>query len=233
MPENKKIKILLVEDDVNLGTILKEFLQLKDFEVILATNGEEGNQFFSKTKFDLCIFDIMMPKMDGFSLAKIVRAKDKNVPIIFLSAKSMLEDKVNGFEIGADDYITKPFSTEELFLRINAILKRTNSNNVVPSGESIFKIGNYSFDFEKRLLTLGKKERTLTSKESELLRLFCSYLNDILPRTTALESIWTEETYFTSRSMDVYVAKIRKYLKDDPAINIINIHGKGFKLLVE
>ena len=233
MFNDEKIKILLVEDDVNFGIILKEFLQLKNFEVKLATNGEEGSQFFSKSKYDLCIFDIMMPKMDGFSLAKIVRAKDKNVPIIFLSAKSMLEDKINGFEIGADDYITKPFSTEELFLRINAILKRTNSNSIASSTQFIFKIGKYLFDYEKRLLTFEKKERTLTSKEGELLRLFCLSMNDVLPRTTALESIWTEETYFTSRSMDVYVAKIRKYLKDDPAINIINIHGKGFKLLVE
>ena len=229
---NKKLKILLAEDDINLGTILKEFLLIRNFEVSFAKDGKEGVELFKTEKFELCILDIMMPKMDGFTLAKIIKAKDKDIPIIFLTAKSMLHDKVRAFEIGADDYITKPFSTEELFLRINAVLKRTNSTvNFQSVEKSFFEIGKYKFDYEKRILQTAKKEFSLTSKEAELLRLFCLNMNNILPRSKALETVWMEENYFTSRSMDVYIAKLRKYFKEDSSIKIINIHGRGFKLL--
>ncbi len=232
MSDNQKYKILLVEDDINLGTILREFLMIKNYEVVLAKDGEKGKRIFNSEDFDLCILDIMMPKMDGFTLAKIIRKHDQNIPIIFLTAKSMIEDKVIGFEIGADDYITKPFSTEELFLRIEAIIKRTK-RSTLSFENSNYQIGKYNFDYDKRTLQIAKKKISLTSKEAELLKLFCTYINDVLPRSTALKKIWVEDNYFTSRSMDVYVAKLRKYLKEDSSISIINVHGKGFKLIVE
>jgi len=229
---SKKLKILLAEDDINLGTILKEFLQIKNFEVSFAKDGKEGERLFKTENFALCILDIMMPKMDGFTLAKIIKTRDIDIPIIFLTAKSMLQDKVRAFEIGADDYITKPFSTEELFLRINAVLKRTNSIVNFQNVEKVFfEIGKYKFDYGKRILRIAKREFSLTSKEADLLRLFCMNMNNILPRSKALETVWTEDNYFTSRSMDVYVAKLRKYFKEDSSIKIINIHGRGFKLL--
>ncbi len=232
MMKTENIKILLAEDDINLGTILKEFLQIKNFDVSLAKDGKAAKELFKSGIFDLCILDIMMPKLDGFMLAKIIRSKNKNIPIIFLTAKSMLEDKLQGFEIGADDYITKPFSTEELFLRINAIFKRVNlKSKQINSETAIYNIGKYIFDYDKRILKIRKKEHYLTSKEAELLHLFCININDILSRSTALEAIWTEDNYFTSRSMDVYITKLRKYFRDDSTIQIINIHGKGFKLL--
>jgi len=232
MSDNQKYKILLVEDDINLGTILREFLMIKNYEVVLAKDGEKGKRIFNSEDFDLCILDIMMPKMDGFTLAKIIRKHDQNIPIIFLTAKSMIEDKVIGFEIGADDYITKPFSTEELFLRIEAIIKRTK-RSMLSYENSNYQIGKYNFDYDKRMLQIAKKKISLTSKEAELLKLFCTYINDVLPRSIALKKIWVEDNYFTSRSMDVYVAKLRKYLKEDSSISIINVHGKGFKLIAE
>jgi len=227
---NKK-KILLVEDDNNLGTILNEYLNVKGFDVTHSVNGEEGLHAFHSKQFDLCIVDVMMPKMDGFTLAKKIRAAGV-VPIIFLTAKSMTNDKIEGFQIGADDYVTKPFSMEELVLRINAILKRTSKHHEEINKNGC-KIGGYVFNYERRTLKFKEMEQKLTSKEAELLKLLCENKNNLLERSNALIKIWKNESYFTSRSMDVYIAKLRGYLKNDPAIQIINVHGSGFKLVVE
>ena len=214
---SKQTNILLVEDDLNLGSILKEFLDIKGYNTTHCLDGLKGLSTFKKNIFNLCILDVMMPKLDGFSLATEIRKMNKAVPIIFLTAKSMQADKIEGFKIGADDYITKPFSTEELFLRISVILKRTQNstavNNIIEVNE--FQIGNYLFDYKSRLLIINKNEKRLTSKESELLKLLCENKNRLLERTTALKQIWNEDTYFTSRSMDVYIAKLRNYLKED------------------
>lgn len=226
-----KNKILLVEDDNNLGTILKEYLTVKGFEVVHCLNGEDGLGSFNHHSFDLCIIDVMMPKLDGFTLAKKIKTTSE-VPFIFLTAKSMLDDKIEGFNLGADDYVTKPFSMEELILRINAILKRVTriqANNKTTD----YKIGKFSFKYDKRILLIGGKEQKLTSKESELLKLLCENKNDLLERSTALLKIWKDESYFTSRSMDVYITKLRGYLKEDEKIQIINVHGTGFKLTIE
>ncbi|MBI9071186.1 MAG: response regulator transcription factor [Melioribacteraceae bacterium] len=228
----KRKKILLVEDDVNLGSILKDFLGLKEYEVILCSDGEEGLKEFYNSRFDICILDVMMPKLDGFTMAKEIRGKDSKTPIVFLTAKSMLEDKLEGLKLGADDYMTKPFSSEELLLRINAILKRSSANSY--NGNSFsneFEIGSYNFDYNKRLLTRNGNDQKLTSKESELLKLLCLSKNEVMNRSEALKSIWNEDSYFTGRSMDVYIAKLRNYLKEDPCIEIINVHGAGFKLI--
>jgi len=227
----KKKKILLVEDDVNLGSILSEYLALKKFDVDLCKNGDDGIQYFRKNEYDLCILDVMLPRKDGFTLAKEIRVINKFMPIIFLTAKSMLNDKAEGFNIGADDYITKPFNTEELILRINAVIRRS-INQTNQKGNSVFKIGMYKFDYQKRELLLNKEKRKLTSKESELLKLLCENNNETLTRESALNLIWQNENYFTSRSMDVYITKLRNYLKDDPSIEIVNIHGVGFKFVV-
>lgn len=226
-----KKKILLVEDDSNLGTILNEYLSVKGFDVTHCVNGEEGLQAFYGEQFDICIVDVMMPKMDGFTLAKKIRAAGL-VPIIFLTAKSMTNDKIEGFQIGADDYVTKPFSMEELVLRINAILKRTSkhSEEINKNG---YSIGSYIFNYEKRVLSFKEKVQKLTTREAELLKLLCENKNNLLERSTALVKIWKNESYFTSRSMDVYIAKLRGYLKNDPSIQIINVHGTGFKLVAE
>lgn len=226
-----KKNILLVEDDNNLGTILNEFLSVKGFNVIQTLNGEEGYKAFTQSEFDIFIIDVMMPKMDGFTLAKKIR-KTCSAPIIFLTAKSMLNDKIEGFQIGADDYVTKPFSMEELILRVNAVLKRT-SNNIDDKEKDIYKISSYLFDYEKRILAFKGIEQKLTSKETELLKLLCINKNGLLERSIALTNIWKDESYFTSRSMDVYITKLRSYLKKDPKIQIINVHGSGFKLIIE
>lgn len=225
----KKYKILLVEDDLNLGNILSEYLSLKKYEVELCKNGEEGIEKFKMNNFDLSILDVMMPRKDGFTLAKEIRAINKNIPIIFLTAKSMLKDKIEGFNIGADDYITKPFNTEELILRINAVLKR--SQNVIYE-DAVFNIGKYIFDYRKRTLKTNNKTISLTSKENELLKLLCENSNQTVEREKALPQIWKDDNYFTSRSMDVYITKLRNYLKDDNSIEIVNVHGIGFKLLI-
>ncbi len=225
-----RTNILLVEDDLNLGTILREFLSVKKFDVTHALNGEEGFILFKGNKYDLCLIDIMMPKIDGFSLAKKIRMIDKQVPFLFVTAKSMLDDKIEGFEIGADDYVTKPFSMEELIMRINAILKRTKIVHVEDE-RSEFTLGNYKFDYAKRILYYNGNEQRLTQKECELLRLLCLNKNKILERSEALTRIWKEESYFTGRSMDVYITKLRSYLKQDKSIEIINVHGTGFKLI--
>ena len=225
----KKDKLLIVEDDLNLGQILKEYLEAKGFETHLCRDGEEGIKAFRDQHFDLCILDIMMPKKDGFTLAKEIRLTDKQTPIIFLTAKSMKEDTLEGFKIGADDYITKPFSMEELLLRLMAILRRTgNSSGKVPNS---FTFGAFTFNYDQQILQFGQEEQKLTSKESELLRLLCQNINQTLDRSAALKVIWKDDSYFNARSMDVYIAKLRKYLKKDENIRILTIHGEGFKLV--
>ncbi len=232
MDTKEKIKIVLAEDDNNLGGLLKEYLEAKNYMVSWAKNGKEAADLFKKSGFDLCLLDVMMPMKDGFTLAREIRAMNKTVPIVFLTAKSMKEDAIEGFNSGADDYITKPFSMEELLLRLNAILRRTK--NQISADDSIkeFDIGIYHFDCENQTLKANKKEQFLTTKEADLLRLLCLHKNDILDRNFALNSIWKDDNYFNSRSMDVFVTKLRKYLKDDPKVEIINVHGKGFKLLI-
>jgi len=229
---NSKTQILLVEDDLNLGTLLKEYLSVKGFEVTHAFNGEEGYERFKEKKFDICMLDIMMPKMDGFTLAKKIRAADKQIPFLFLTAKSMLDDKLEGFKIGADDYVTKPFSMEELIMRINAILARAKNQNANYHVDE-FSIGTYKFNCNKRVLTRKDKLQKLTSRECELLRLLCMNENEILERTEALTRIWKNDNYFTSRSMDVYITKLRSYLKEDDNVELINVHGTGFKLITK
>jgi len=226
-------KILLVEDDPNLGQILNEYLSLKGYETKLCRDGEEGVKAFKREAFDLCLFDVMLPKKDGFSMAKEIRRDDKVTPIIFLTAKSMKEDTIEGFKIGGDDYITKPFSMEELLLRIQAILRRTAEKNPQVSDQKIFEFGSFHFDFDKQILSWNGGENRLTSKESELLRLLCLHENQPLDRSTALKIIWRDDSYFNARSMDVYIAKLRKMLKEDESVQIITIHGSGFKLITE
>ncbi|MBK9285717.1 MAG: response regulator transcription factor [Sphingobacteriaceae bacterium] len=230
--ENVKTRILLVEDDESLGPLLLEYLEAKGFETKLANDGKKGADLFFKDSFDLLLLDVMMPVKDGLTLAKEIRTVNKNVPIIFLTAKSMKEDTIEGFNAGADDYITKPFSMEELLVRVNAVLRRTNKVRSTESDDVNFKIGNYSFNSEKQILQSGTNEQKLTTKESQLLRLLCVHKNDVLDRNFALKTIWHDDNYFNGRSMDVYIAKLRKYLRDDSKVEIINIHGKGFKLLV-
>lgn len=231
-------RILLVEDDQNFGDVLRSYLEMHDYNVTLATDGEAGLEAYNKDTFDLCIFDVMMPKKDGFTLATEIREKDGDkTPIIFLTAKTMKEDVLKGFKIGADDYISKPFVSEELLYRIQAILKR-NQATANPKDEiKEFIIGKYHFNFPLRILTFtadtGEESRDkLSPKEAQLLKMFCVYMNDILPRSEALTKIWGEDNYFTARSMDVFVTKLRKYLKADTNIEIVNIHGNGFQLLV-
>lgn len=231
--EAEKLKILLVEDDANLGTLLREYLEAKGFTTVLAVDGKQGFEMFSKDKFNLCILDVMMPVKDGYTLAKEIRALDANVPIVFLTAKSMKEDTIEGFNVGADDYITKPFSMEELLMRIKAILRRTEIKVNVNDAQSEFNIGRYKFDYQHQTLEFNGSPQKLTTKEADLLKLLCLHENDILDRNFALKAIWHDDNYFNGRSMDVYIAKLRKYLKDDPSVEIINVHGKGFKLLVE
>ena len=227
----EKIKVLLVEDDSNLGNLLKEYLEAKGFSTVLAVNGKQGYDVFSKDKFNICILDVMMPIKDGYTLAKEIRALDATVPIVFLTAKSMKEDAIEGFKVGADDYITKPFSMEELLLRIKAIIRRTENKNVKNTDQTVFKIGAYSFDYSHQTLTINNVAQKLTTKEADLLRLLCINANDVLDRNFALKSIWKDDNYFNGRSMDVYIAKLRKYLKEDSKVELINVHGKGFKLM--
>lgn len=224
------IKILLVEDDINLGSVLSEFLTLKNYNVDLCKDGELGLEEFKSTDYDLCLLDVMMPKKDGFTLAKEIRGINKSIPIIFLTAKSMQTDKIEGLKLGADDYITKPFNTEELLLRIHAILKRSPSVSESRKNAA-YNVGKYVFDYSKRKLKFKTAVQSLTYKEAELLRLLCENKNNILRRELALKEIWTEDTYFTSRSMDVYITKLRNYLKNDRSIQIENVHGVGFKLI--
>jgi DNA-binding response OmpR family regulator len=228
------MKILLVEDDPNLGMLLQDYLQLKGkFDVVLCKDGDEGLKAFTKSSFDLLILDVMMPKKDGFTLGKEIRKMNPKVPIIFATAKAMIEDKTQAFNLGGDDYITKPFRIEELLLRINALLKRVNESGK-DTGETLthFAIGKYEFDYTSQIIKDGEHQQKLSTKEAELLRLLCLKQNEVLTREEALLSIWHDDNYFNGRSMDVFLSKIRKYLRDDPKVEIINVHGKGYKLLV-
>ena len=230
---NNSKKILIVEDDYNFGSILRDYLTLNSYKVVLATNGKDGyNKCFSDD-FDLCILDVMMPYKDGFTLAKEIREKKEDLPIVFLTAKTLKEDVLRGFKIGADDYLTKPFDSEVLLAKIKAILKRKNLIKVPEVEEFLFEIGKYNFNSKLRLLSYESNDSIkLSPKESQLLRLLILYKNDLLPRSVALSKIWRDESYFTSRSMDVYIAKIRKNLKEDKDIEIQNVHGEGFRLIV-
>lgn len=224
-----KLNILLCEDDENLGMLLREYLQAMGYNAELCPDGEAGYKAFVKGKYDICILDVMMPKKDGFTLAKEIRAINSDVPIVFLTAKTLKEDILEGFKLGADDYLTKPFSMEELTLRMEAILRRVRGKKTRET--TVFTIGKFTFDSKKQTLSIGDESTKLTTKESELLSLLCAYQNEILQRDYALKSIWVDDNYFNARSMDVYITKLRKHLKDDPSVEIINIHGKGYKLI--
>lgn len=228
-------RILLVEDDPNLGLLLQDYLQLKGkFEVVLCVDGDEGLRAFTKQEFDLCIFDVMMPKKDGFTLGKEIRKINQNVPIIFATAKAMMEDKASAYNLGGDDYITKPFRIEELLLRINALLKRVAVKETVDHtpAQTLFQIGEYSFDYTTQMIQYKGQQQKLSTKEAELLQLLCLKKNTVLTREEALLSIWHDDNYFNGRSMDVFLSKLRKYLREDPKVEILNVHGKGYKLLV-
>ena len=227
---DEKVKILLCEDDENLGTLLCEYLIAKGYDAVLCPDGEVGYREFTKEKFDICILDVMMPKKDGFTLAQDIRQINSQVPIVFLTAKVQKEDVLEGFDKGADDYITKPFSMEELVKRVEAIMRRVRGKKNRES--SMYKIGRFTFDTQKQLLVIGDKQTKRTTKENELLALLCSHANEILKRNDALRTIWIDDNYFNARSMDVYITKLRKHLKDDDQIEIINIHGQGYKLIV-
>jgi two-component system, OmpR family, response regulator len=224
-------KILLAEDDNNLGILLRNYLIAKNYDAELSVNGKIALESFQNDKFNICIIDIMMPEMDGLTLAKEIRKTDPKMPIIFLTARNQKEDIIEGFITGADDYMTKPFSMEELLYRIEAILRRVDEQEV-HNKEVQYSIGEYKFDTLKQLLTLNDHTIKLTTKESELLELLCRHKNEILERNYALKAIWIDDNYFNARSMDVYITKLRKYLKKDPSVKILNVHGKGYKLLI-
>lgn len=231
--KNIKYRILLAEDDNNLGKVLKDSLELEDNYVELFTDGEQAWKSFNKDDFDICILDVMMPIKDGFTLAKEIKKVAPNMPIIFLTAKSMKEDKLEGFRIGADDYMTKPFSFEELQLRIEAIMRRVDSAILPSNTQSEFNIGKYKYVDNDRALSINNQSNKLTTKEAELLKLLAHNANKIVDRDIALKTIWGNDNYFTGRSMDVYITKLRKYLKEDENIEIVNIHGQGFKLIIK
>ena len=223
-------KILLAEDDENLGGMLKNYLMAKSFETDLYEDGEKALDGFFKNRYDLCILDVMMPMMDGFTLAQEIRVMNKFVPIIFLTARSMKDDVLAGFKIGADDYITKPFNMDELLFRIEAILRRIKTDPM--SVQQMYALGKFTFDAQKQVLQSLDTSYKLTTKEAELLKLLCDNANQILERNYALKTIWEDDNYFNARSMDVYITKLRKYFKDEPSVEILNVHGKGFKLVV-
>ena len=223
------IRILLAEDDNNLGTLLKNYLNAKDYDTTLVRTGTEALEVFSNSAFNICIFDIMMPEMDGITLAQEIRAAHNEVPIIFISAKNLQEDIIEGFVSGADDYITKPFSMEELIYRIEAILKRTNAAQAVTAAPCT--LGIFTFDPVKQVLSYPSGDIRLTTKESELLLVFYKHRNDVLERNQALKAVWIDDNYFNARSMDVYISKLRKYLSLDPSLKILNVHGKGYKFI--
>jgi len=229
---NTKPRILLVEDDPNLSLVLQDYLEMLNYDITLCRNGKEGLLAFRNSQFQLCILDIMMPIMDGFTLAEEIKKINEDIPVVFLTAKSLKEDRIRGFHLGCDDYIIKPFSTEELSLRVQAILKRCASQQKTPAREEepVYQIGRYIFDHKNMILRLDEEERVLTRKENALLKLLFEYRNHLLTREVALKSVWGNDDYFIGRSMDVFIAKLRKYLKDDPSIYITNVHGTGFKL---
>ncbi len=224
-------KILLAEDDINLGILLADYLKAKDFTVVHRTDGQETLDTFRTETFDLCLLDIMLPRIDGISLARKIRKIEKDIPVIFLTAKSLEKDKIEGFSAGADDYITKPFSMEELLYRIEAILRRARSYSEEEA--DVYTIGKFSFYPLTQILNSDEGSQKLTTKESELLKLLCRNKNEVLERNYALRTIWVDDNYFNARSMDVYITKLRKYLKSDPSVTILNVHGKGYKLLCE
>ena len=228
-----KIKqILLVEDDDNFGTVLRDYLQLNGYKVVLTRNGLDGFEKFKKNQFDICILDVMMPYKDGFTLAKEIRSKDKTTPIIFLTAKSMKEDVLKGYKIGADDYLTKPFDSEILLKKLEVLIQRTQKNIKKSKPKSRILIGDFIFNPRLRTLIYKKDAPTnLSPKENQLLLMLVENQNDLLSRNIALEEIWSDDNYFTSRSMDVYIAKLRKYLRQDASVEIVNIHGEGFRLI--
>ncbi len=226
----EKLRLFLCEDDENLGMLLREYLQAKGFDTDLYPDGEAGYKGFIKEKYDLCVIDVMMPKKDGISLVRDIRGINSDIPIIFLTAKNMKDDILDGFKAGADDYITKPFSMEELVLRIEAIFRRVKGKKV--KDQQVYHYGDMIFDTQKQILTIGDVNTKLTTKESELLGLLCAHANEILERNHALKQIWVDDNYFNARSMDVYITKLRKLLKPAKDIEIINIHGKGYKLIV-
>ncbi len=227
--KNNTVHILLVEDDENLGFMLQDYLQMEGYQVTLKKDGKSGLQEMLDNKYDLCILDVMLPHQDGFSVASDFRKKRSDIPFIFLTAKALEEDRIKGLKLGADDYITKPFSTEELKLRLENILKRRNSSENITQQEE-YAIGKYTFDFANQVLTIKKDEKRLTKKEALLLRLLCQNMNTLVRRETALTAIWGADDYFMGRSMDVYIAKLRRYLSADPKVTITNVHGTGFKL---
>ena len=227
-------KILLVEDDPNFGIILRDYLSMNSYEVTLAKNGMEGFEKFKKNDFDLCILDVMMPYKDGFTLAKEIRSNNTEIPIVFLTAKSMKEDMIKGYKIGADDYLTKPFDSEILLHKIKALFHRQKHNPILSNSEFEFAIGDFTLNSKLRYLQYKEDPHIkLSPKENELLRLLFLHQDDLMSRELALTKIWRDDNYFTSRSMDVYIAKIRKYLKKDPRVQIINVHGEGFRLSLE
>lgn len=228
--ENRKPKILICEDDPNLGMVLKNYLELNDYEVVLERDGRLGLAAFQREKFDLVLLDVMMPNMDGFQLAEEIRDVDPDMPLFFLSAKTMKEDIIKGYKLGADDYITKPFDSDVLLHKIKAMLKRNEELNREQENKE-YELGQFHFNPRLRQLGIGKDVQTLSPKENELLRMLAEYKNDLLPRETALKKIWGSDTYFNGRSMDVYIAKLRKYLRVDPSLEIVNIHGNGFRLV--
>jgi two-component system, OmpR family, response regulator len=231
---DRKPRILLTEDDPSFGSVLRDYLELHNFDVVLASNGSSGLQMSQKRDFDLCILDVMMPEMDGFSLAREIRKRTPEVPFIFLTAKSLKADVLEGYKIGADDYITKPFDSDLLLYKIRAILKR--NEQPLPKEDEMpteFKIGKIHFNYRLRTLITGDQEHKLSPKEAALLRMLCVHMNDLLPRNEALRQIWGEDNFFTGRSMDVFIVKLRKYLKDDPNVEIVNIHGNGYRLTVD
>jgi len=232
MEEKKKYKILLCEDDSNLGLVLKNFLELDDYEVTLERDGRLGLGAFQREKFDLCLLDVMMPNVDGFTLAEEIRDIDPDVPLFFLSAKTLKEDILQGYRLGADDYITKPFDSDVLMHKIKAIIKRNEEDHKVTDNLE-FELGAYHFNPKLRELKIKDSTQVLSPKENELLKMLAEYKNDLLTREKALKKIWGSDTYFNGRSMDVYIAKLRKYLKEDSTIEIVNIHGNGFRLVVQ
>ena len=227
--ENKQ-RILLCEDEESLGMLLREYLQAKGYDAELYLDGEAGYRAFMKGHFDMCLFDVMMPKMDGFTLAKEIRLVNQDIPIIFLTAKNLKDDILDGFKVGADDYLTKPFSMDELVFRMEAILRRVKGKT--KKIQTVYQLGKYIFDTQRQSLTIGDENAKLTTKECELLALLCAHSNQVLERELALKTIWIDDNYFNARSMDVYITKLRKHLRADPRIEINNVHGKGYRLIV-
>jgi DNA-binding response OmpR family regulator len=226
----EKQRILLCEDEESLGMLLREYLQAKGYDAELYLDGESGYKAFVKSHFDMCLLDVMMPRMDGFSLAREIRIINQDVPIIFLTAKNLKDDILEGFKLGADDYLTKPFSMDELVYRMEAIMRRVRGKN--QKVQTVYQIGKFTFDTQRQILSFGNEQTKLTTKESELLALLCSHSNEVLERELALKTIWIDDNYFNARSMDVYITKLRKHLRADDRIEINNVHGKGYRLIV-